>query len=346
MKTRFNHLIVLAAVLVAAIQVRAGEKIYVYNWTEYLPESVLAQFTKETGIDVVYATYESNEAMYAKLKLIKKDGYDVAVPSTYFVAKMGREGMLMKLDHTLLPNTANLDPELLNKGYDPHNRYSVPYMLGSTGIAVNTGDIPRGRITSWKDLWRPEFKGKLLLQDDLREVFHMALRIKGFSGNTTDPGEIEQAYLLLRDLMPNVLLFNSDSPRLPFLAGEVSIGMIWNGEAWMARKENPAIHYIYPKEGASFWVDSFVIPKGARNPKGAHRFINFMMTPEVAKTCVEAYGYPTPVKPAIALLSPDIRTSRTIFPGAEIIRQGEFQNDVGQAIEIYQKYWEKLRTGN
>jgi spermidine/putrescine transport system substrate-binding protein len=252
----------------------------------------------------------------------------------------------MKLDHTLLPNMKNLDPEILNKDYDPDNNYSIPYMWGSTGIAVNTDDIPKEQITSWKDLWRPEFKGKLLLQDDLREVFHMALRIKGFSGNTTEPGEIKQAYLLLKDLMPNVLLFNSDSPRLPFLAGEVSIGMIWNGEAWMAQKENPAIQYVYPKEGASFWVDSFVIPQGAGNPKGAHAFINFMMNPDVARACVEEYGYPTPVKPAIALLDSNISSNRTIFPDAKVIQQGEFQNDVGQAIEIYQKYWEKLRTGS
>nr|WP_319491932.1 extracellular solute-binding protein [uncultured Desulfobacter sp.] len=346
MKLLFKPFIILSLLLFAALQVQAAEKIYVYNWTEYLPESAIEQFTKETGIEVVYTTYDSNETMYAKLKLIQTDGYDVAVPSTYFVSKMGREGMLIKLDHSLLPNMKDLDPELLNKNYDPHNNYSIPYLWGSTGIAVNTDEIDKDQITSWKDLWKPEFKAKLLLQDDLREVFHMALRLKGFSGNTTDPKEIEQAYLLLKELMPNVLLFNSDSPRLPFLAGEVSIGMIWNGEAWMAEQENPAIQYVYPKEGASFWVDSFVIPKGARNPKGAHQFINFMMKPEVAKACVEEYGYPTPVKPAVALLDSKIQSNRTIFPGSGIIKQGEFQNDVGPAIEIYQRYWEKLRTGD
>jgi len=346
MKPLFKPFIILSLLLLAALHAQAAEKIYVYNWTEYLPESAIEQFTKETGIEVVYTTYDSNETMYAKLKLIKKDGYDVVVPSTYFVSKMGREGMLIKLDHSLLPNMKDLDPELLNKNYDPHNSYSIPYLWGSTGIAVNTDEIPKDTITSWKDLWNPEFKGKLLLQDDLREVFHMALRLKGFSGNTTDPKEIEQAYLLLKELMPNVLLFNSDSPRLPFLAGEVSIGMIWNGEAWMAEQENPAIQYVYPKEGASFWVDSFVIPKGARNPKGAHQFINFMMKPEVAKACVEEYGYPTPVKPAVTLLDSKVQSNPTIFPDSSIIKQGEFQNDVGPAIEIYQRYWEKLRTGD
>nr|WP_319393541.1 extracellular solute-binding protein [uncultured Desulfobacter sp.] len=346
MKPFFRPLMILSFLLLAALHAQAAEKIYVYNWTEYLPESVIEQFTKETGIEVVYTTYDSNETMYAKLKLIQKDGYDVAVPSTYFVSKMGREGMLVKLDQTLLPNMKNLDPELLNKNYDPHNNYSIPYLWGSTGIAVNTDEMPKERITSWKDLWNPEFKGRLLLQDDLREVFHMALRLKGYSGNTTDPKEIEQAYLLLKKLMPNVLLFNSDSPRLPFIAGEVGIGMMWNGEAWMAQQENPAIQYVYPKEGASFWVDSFVIPKGARNPKGAHQFINFMMKPEVAKVCVEEYGYPTPVKPAVDLLDPKLKSDRTIFPDTAIIKQGEFQNDVGPAIEIYQRYWEKLRTGD
>lgn len=343
MKTLNKIALLMTTILLSSSLAGAAEKIYVYNWTEYLPEKALAQFTKETGIQVVYTTYDSNETMYAKLKLIKKEGYDVVVPSTYFVSKMGREDMLLGLDHSLLPNLKDLDPALLNKEYDPQNRYSIPYLWGSTGIAVNTEMIPKGQVTSWKDLWKPEFKGQLLLQDDLREVFHMALKIKGYSSNTTDPKELEGAYTLLTELMPNVLLFNSDSPRLPLLAEEVAIAMIWNGEAWMAKQENPAIQYIYPKEGANFWVDSFVIPKGARNPKAAHAFINFMLRPEIAKSCVEEYGYATAVKSAIALLDPQLSSSSTIFPGADVVKKGEFQNDVGPALKIYQEYWEKLR---
>ncbi|MEE4243269.1 MAG: extracellular solute-binding protein [Desulfopila sp.] len=331
--------------LPAATQAIAADKVYIYNWTEYLPESVLEMFTAQTGIEVVYTTYDSNETMYAKLKLIKDDGYDVAVPSTYFVDKMGREGMLQPLDHTLLPNMKGLDPALLHKDYDRNNTYSIPYMWGSTGIGVNADAINPESITSWEDLWRPEFSRSLLLQDDMREVFHMALKIKGYSSNSTDPKEIEEAYLLLRKLMPNVLLFNSDSPRLPYLAGEVNLGMIWNGEAWMAQEENPSIRYVYPKEGANFWVDSFVIPKSARNPKAAHAFINFMMQPEIAKICVEENGYATPVKDALPLLDEKVRNSATIFPPAEVIAQGEFQKDVGPALATYQQYWEKLRTG-
>lgn len=326
--------------------ISAAEKVYVYNWTEYIPEVVLEQFTKETKIKVIYSTYESNETMYAKLKLMKGEGYDVVFPSTYFVSKMGKEGLLAPIDHKRLPNLSDLDPSVMDKAFDPDNRYSIPYMWGSTGIAVNAEVIDPSGVKSWKDLWEKKYKGQLLLQDDMREVFHMALKINGHSSNSTDPEEIKAAYLLLKDLMPNVLLFNSDSPRIPYLTGEVNIGMIWNGEGWMAEQENKAITYIYPEEGANFWVDSFVIPAGAKNIENAHTFIAFMLRPDIAKLCVEENGYATPVTTALPLLDKAVRENVTIFPSAEIVNVGEFQTDVGNALGIYQKYWEKLRAGN
>ena len=343
-----NKMVVLFFLMLSMLvcSAQASDKVYVYNWTEYIPESVLNQFTEETGIKVIYSTYESNEAMYAKLKLIKGDGYDVVFPSTYYINKMITEGLLQPLDPALLPNAKDLDKSILNKKYDPGNRYSLPYMWGSTGIAVNAEAIPPAGISSWQDLWKKEFSGQLLLQDDMREVFHMALRIKGYSSNTRDPKEIEEAYHLLKELMPSVLLFNSDSPRLPYLAGEVNIGMIWNGEAWMAQLENPSMTYIYPSEGAIFWVDSFAIPQGAKNIENAHKFINFMLRPDIAKTCVEENGFATPVATALPLLEEDVRTSPIIFPPTEIIEAGEFQLDVGEALPVYQKYWEMLRSGN
>ena len=256
-----------AFVLIALqpISILASEKLYIYNWTEYIPDAVLEQFTSETGIKVIYSTYESNETMYAKLKLIQGEGYDLVFPSTYFVSKMSKEGMLQPLNHALVPNIATLDKTLMDKEFDPGNVYSIPYMWGSTGIGVNADTIAAEEVNSWQDLWRKEYRGQVLLQDDMREVFHMALKIKGYSSNSRNPEEIKEAYELLKELMPNVLVFNSDSPRLPYLAGEVNVGMIWNGEAWMAQQENKAITYIYPSEGANFWVDSFVIPVGAKN---------------------------------------------------------------------------------
>lgn len=346
MITKFIAWALPAIFMLLPASISAAEKVYVYNWTEYIPEAVLQQFTKETKIKVIYTTYDSNETMYAKLKLVRGEGYDVVFPSTYFVNKMSREGMLQPLDHSLIPNIGELDSAVLDKEFDPGNVYSVPYMWGSTGIAVNTDIIDAALVTSWRDLWSSEYKGQLLLQDDMREVFHMALKINGHSSNTRDPKEIEAAYNLLKELMPNVLLFNSDSPRLPYLAGEVNVGMIWNGEAWMAQQENKAITYVYPSEGANFWIDSFVVPKGANNVENAHKFIAFMLRPDIAKMCVEENGFATPVTTALPLIDEDVRRSRTIFPSAEIISRGEFQTDVGDALALYQEYWEKLRAGN
>lgn len=346
MITKFIAWALPAIFMLLPASISAAEKVYVYNWTEYIPEAVLQQFTKETKIKVIYTTYDSNETMYAKLKLVRGEGYDVVFPSTYFVNKMSREGMLQPLDHSLIPNIGELDSAVMDKEFDPGNVYSVPYMWGSTGIAVNTDIIDAALVTSWRDLWSSEYKGQLLLQDDMREVFHMALKINGHSSNTRDPKEIEAAYNLLKELMPNVLLFNSDSPRLPYLAGEVNVGMIWNGEAWMAQQENKAITYVYPSEGANFWIDSFVVPKGANNVENAHKFIAFMLRPDIAKMCVEENGFATPVTTALPLIDEDVRRSRTIFPSAEIISRGEFQTDVGDALALYQEYWEKLRAGN
>jgi len=306
---------------------------------------VLEQFTAETGIEVVYSTYDSNEAMYAKLKLAG-GGYDLAIPSTYFVNKMRREGLLHKIDHSLLKNFANLDPARLNQAFDPGNEYSIPYLWGSTGIAVNAAEIDPAKVQSWADLWRPEFKGKVLLTNDLREVFHVGLRVLGYSGNSTDPAELQQAYEKLTSLMPNVRLFNSDSPKVPYLAGEVSVGMIWNGEAYMAGEEDPNIKYIYPKEGAALWMDSLVIPKDAKNVGNALKLIDFLLRPEIAKLISEEIGYASPNQAAIALLDEATRNNRTIYPQAADLVNAEFQLDVGEAITIYEKYWEKLKTGH
>ncbi|UOG91488.1 MAG: extracellular solute-binding protein [Candidatus Thiothrix sulfatifontis] len=331
--------------LLAATTLHAEEKLVVYNWAEYIPETALEEFEKETGIKVEYSTYENNEVMYSKLKLQQGKGYDIVVPSSYLVAKMSREGLLQKLDKTKLTNLKNLSPDLLDKPYDPGNEYSIPYLWGSTGIGVNGKEIDSSTITSWADLWDEKWKGKLLLTDDVREVFHMALKKNGFSTNSTNPDEIKIAYEDLQKLMPNVLVFNADAPREPFLAGDVNLGMIWSGEVTMAQQENPDIEYIFPKEGAGFWVDSFVIPAGASNADNAHKFIDYMLRPEVGQQVVEELGYSTPNIAVKELLDEDTSSNPVIFPKAEDVAKGEFQNDIGDAMKLYDGYWEKLKTG-
>jgi len=338
--------LLLVLVLALPLSAMAADKVvYFYNWSEYLPEKVLEQFTEETGIKVIYTTYDSNEAMYAKLKLLDGGGYDLAVPSTYYVNKMRNEGLLHNIDHSKLSNYKNLDPKLLNRPFDPDNGYSVPYLWGSTGIAVNSAEIDPAKVTAWADLWNPEFKGQVLLTNDVREVFHMALRTLGYPGNATDPEQIRQAYEKLVTLMPNVRVFNSDSPKLPYLGGEVNTGMIWNGEAYAAEQENPAIKYVYPKEGVILWLDSLVIPKNAKNVDNAMALINFLLRPEIGRFISEEIGYASPNLASVKLLDEAVRNNRTVYPTPDDLVNAEFQVDIGDAITVYEKYWEKLKAG-
>lgn len=318
-----------------------------YNWSEYMPQEVLDRFEEETGIQVVYTTYDSNEAMYARLKLLEDGGeYDLAVPSTYYVNKMRKEGLLEEIDHSKLEGFDNLDPELVNQEFDEGNAYSVPYLWGTTGLAYDSADLDGQQVTAWADLWQDKYDGTVMLTNDMREVFHVGLRVLGYSGNTTDPAEIEAAYEKLSELMPAVRTFNSDAPRMPYLEGETDIGMIWNGEAVMGKEDMPSLEYVYPEEGTIVWLDSFVIPKNAGNVDAAHQFISFVMQPEISALISEDIGYATPNLAARDLLPDEVANDRASYPTPEDLVNAEFQEDVGDdAMQVYTRYWERLKSG-
>ncbi len=316
----------------------------VYNWAEYLPKKVLRQFTQETGIKVQYSTYDSNESMYAKVKTVKGAGYDVLVPSTYYVDRLRREGLLQPLDKSRLRNLSNLNPRLLNQSYDPNNEYSIPYLWGTTGIAYNADKLPPGQLTRWADLWDPAYQNKLLLLNDMREVFSMGLKVLGHSINTTDENQIRAAYEKLSAMMPNVRVFDAESPKTKFLSGEVVAGMLWNGEAYQASKDNSKIKYVYPKEGAMMWMDNLVISAGAKNLDTAYVFIDFVLRPEIARQISEEVGYSSPNLAAIRLLPEAVRNNPTVYPSDEDLKNVEFQADVGAALPVYDQYWQRLKT--
>ena len=340
----FFSILGLALVIPHAFAVVQSKELYLYNWSEYLPKEVIASFEKETGIKVFYSTYTSNEAMYAKIKLLdKKNSYDLVVPSTYFLSKMRNENNLAKIDKSLLKNFKNLDNSLLDKPFDPKNEYSVPYLWGTTGIAVQRTRLKEAKVSAWADLWRPEFKQRILMTNDMREVFYVGLKVVGYSGNSTDPKQIETAFKMLKTLAPSIKVYNSDAPRTPYLEGETDVGMIWNGEVFLGRKKDKALSYVYPKEGAIIWMDSFVIPKNARNVANAHQFIDYILRPAVAKKISETVGYASPNQAAVALLSKEVREDRVVYPQEVDLKNAEFLLDVGSAIGEYQKYWEKLK---
>ncbi|QTF08206.1 spermidine/putrescine ABC transporter substrate-binding protein PotD [Brenneria izadpanahii] len=345
---KWSHLLAACAMAFSMNVAHAddGKTLYFYNWTEYVPPGLLEQFTKETGIKVIYSTYESNESMYAKLKTYQDSAYDLVVPSTYFISKMSKEGMLQKIDTSKLSNFHNLDPNLLHKSFDPNNDYSVPYIWGATAIGVNRDVIDPASVTSWADLWDTKYKNSLLLTDDAREVFQIALRKLGYSANTTDPQQIEAAYKELQKLMPNVLAFNSDNPGNPFMEGEVNLGMVWNGSAYVARQAGTPLDIIWPKEGGIFWMDSLAIPANAKNVDGALKMINFLLRPEIAAQVAETIGYPTPNLAAKKLLPAEVSGDKTLYPDEAVINQGEWQNDVGSASTLYETYFQQLKAGH
>jgi len=333
----------LTAMMLISFSSVAQEKVVLYNWADYIPDSVLRSFTKETGIKVEVATFDSNETMFAKLQLVNGKGYDLAIPTTFFIERMKRADLIQPIDKSKLKNFKNLEPSLLNQAYDPDNKYSIPYLWGSTAIAVNTDEMDASSITSWKDLWKPEFKDQILLLDDVRDIFLMALKAKGFENNTTNEDEIRQAYEALVELLPNVKLFLSDSPKGPLIQGNVPMGVMWNGETYMAQLELGTVEYVYPSEGVTLWVDSFVIPKGAENVENAHKFIDYVLRADIGKVILEGVGNSTPNRATIPLLSEEMRNNPMVVPPAEVIEKGSFHRDLGEVNAIYEKYWQMLK---
>ncbi|MDA9556124.1 extracellular solute-binding protein [Vibrio sp.] len=333
----------ITASLLSSGAMAADEELYFYNWSEYIPNEILKDFTKETGIKVIYSTYESNESMYAKLKTQGK-GYDLVVPSTYFVSKMRKENMLQPIDKKQLSNFKHLDSNYLDKPFDPGNTYSIPYIWGATGIGYNAEMVDGKQFTQWADLWSADWEGQLMVMDDPRELFHIALTKLGYSPNTTNPDEIKAAYNELKKLMPNVLVFNSDNPATPYLAGETPVGMIWNGSAYAARQEGAQINVAWPDKGTVFWMDSISIPSGAKNVDAAHKMIDYLLRPENAAKIAVEIGYPTPVKGAYPLLPKEFAEDEMIFPPQKVMDSGTWQDEVGEASVLYEEYFQKLKV--
>ena len=229
-------LVALVALLIAASPAFAEEakELNVFSWSEYIPQEVVNGFTKETGIKVVLSTYESNEAMYAKLKLLGAKGYDLVVPSGYFVEVMAQDNLLAKLDKSKIKGLGNLDPASLNQPFDRGNALTIPYMWGTVGLLVNKKAVDVSTIKSWKDLARPEFKGRVLLSDDLRDTFGVGLKACGYSINSTNPDEIKAAYEWLKALKPSVRVFDVTATKQAFISEEVVAGLAWNGDAFIA----------------------------------------------------------------------------------------------------------------
>ncbi|WP_313430323.1 ABC transporter substrate-binding protein [Siminovitchia terrae] len=319
---------------------KSNEKMLnIFNWSEYLPESVIQKFEKETGIKVNYTTFSSNEEMYAKLSSGNL-GYDIAVPTLFFIEMLAKEDMLEKINKDNIPNLKNLDPDFTGTFADPNDEFTVPYLWGSVVIAVNKEIVKKG-VKGYDDLFDPEFKNSLVMPEDNRASIGAMLAIKGYPINNTDVKQIEEAGEMLKKLKPNIKAFDGDNPKGLLITGEAKAGIMYSAEAALAKRENPNIEIIFPKEASFLWQDNFVIPKGAPHKENAEKFIDFVLRPEISKEISEAYPYGNPNKEAVKLLSKEIQEEMSI--PKDFFERSEYARDVGETTVLYDRIWTEVK---
>ncbi|MGL6105863.1 ABC transporter substrate-binding protein [Romboutsia sp.] len=314
----------------------------VYNVGDYIDEDLIAKFEKETGISVLYETYDTNEMMYQKVKS-GSTNYDVVFPSDYMVEKMKNEDLLQKIDFKNIPNMKYIDESFMNPIYDKKNEYSVPYYWGTFGILYNKKMV-KEPVDSWDILWNPKYKGSIMMFDSVRDTMGIALKDLGYSLNSTNPKEINEAKELLEKQKDLVLAYVNDEGKDRLLAEEVVMGIIYSGDAVTLMEENPNLSYVIPKEGTNKWVDAMAIPKTAQNKKEAEMFINFLLDPEVAKTNTEYIGYSTPNTGALDLLDEEITSNPVAYPSEAVIKKAESFVDLGSDIKLYDRAWIELKS--
>ncbi len=316
----------------------------VYTFAQEIPDRIIAQFEKETGIKVNYSTYDTNEVMYSKLRAAHNTGYDIVEPSSYYIDRMRRQNMLEKLDKSKLSEYKNIDPFFLNVSYDPHSEYSVPFVWGITGIFANTQYFSPTEIKQWSDLFNKHYHNQLMILDDPREAFSMALLMLGYSINDQDPQHILAAYYKLHTLMPNIRLFNTDAVTSILIDEDATIGIAWNGDLIKAHSENSQLRFVYPRDGFEIWVDNFAILQNAPHRENAYKFINFMLRPDIAKAVSLEIGYATANLVAKNLLPPELKNNPVLYPTRDVLQHGQFETDIGdQTFALLEKYWEKLK---
>ena len=336
--------LIITLILIFNVNMAFSNKLYIYGWFGSIPDNIINKFTQETGIKVFLSSYENNETMYAKLMLLgKQPSYDIVFPSTYFIQRMVKNNLLEELDKSKVPNIQNINENVLNLDFDPKNKFSIPYVMWFTGIMYNSKFVDR-KINSWNDLFDPKYRKRVLLLDDVREVFHIALNLLGYDVNTVDENEIKNAYDELKSILPNINLFASESTKKYYLSEDVVIGMNWNGDAYEAMLEDEDLKFVYPKEGAIFSMDNFVILKNAKNKENAYKFIDFICRPEIAKEIIEEIGLSTPNLAVKNLLNSELKNNKTIFPSPEVINKSIIHNDLGESIRLYTKYWNMLKV--
>ncbi len=318
------------------------EKLIVYNWADYIDESVIKEFEKEYGVKVVYETFSTNEDMYVKLKS-GGASYDVAFPSDYMIERMIKEDMLETINMDNISNYSHIGDMFKNLDFDPNNEYSVPYMWGTVGILYNT-KLVTGSVDSWNILWDEKYKGQILMLDSQRDSIGITLKKLGYHINSKNVDELEEVKDELIRQKPLVMAYVVDEVKDMMIGEEAALAVVWSGDAVFIIDENEDLDYIVPKEGSNLWFDNMVIPKTAKNKDLAEKFIDFMSRPDVALKNTDYIGYSTPNTGAMDMLDEEIRNDDVAYPSEEVIDNCEIFLDPGDFLKEYDRVWTEFKA--
>lgn len=337
---------VLALILILALAApaMAAEVVNVYNWGDYICPEAIEMFTKETGIEVNYMYFTSNEDMLVKIRT-DVGAFDVVFPSDYCIERLIKENLLAEIDYDQLPNYKSIDEQFRDLPYDPMGAHSVPYMWGTVGILYDTTKVD-GEITSWSALFDEKYKGEVLMYDSLRDTFGLALRYLGYSVNTNDPVALQAAaQLLIKQKKDGIVkAYQDDNIKVAMAAGEATLAVNYSGDALNAMDQNEDLEYVVPEEGSNIWVDGMVVPASAKNYDNAMKFIDFMCRPDIARLNCEYIWYSSPNADAIALMGEDYLDNEDINPSEEIKANCEFFHDINDVITIYSTLWDQVKN--
>ena len=322
----------------------SDNEIYVYNWGEYIDPEAVEMFEEETGIKVHYEEFETNEEMYTIVASGARN-YDVICPSDYMVQKMLQNNLLAELDYNNIPNISNIGSQYMEsaEGFDPGNKYCVPYCWGTVGIMYNKKKVTEP-VDSWSVLFDSKYKNQILMQNSVRDAFCVGLSYLGYDINTLNENEIAQATELLISQKPLVQAYVVDQVRDKMIKNAAAIGVIYSGEAIYMQRENPDLEYVVPKEGSNVWIDGWVIPANCKNKEGAEAWIDFMCRPDIALMNFDYITYSTPNVAARELIEDeDIRNSEIAFPDESVLKRCEVYTYLGvEGDNLYDEYWTKV----
>ncbi len=321
----------------------SNQVLNVYNVGDYIDEGLITKFEEETGIKVVYETYDTNESMYQKVKS-GSTKYDLVFPSDYMVEKMINENMLEEIDYSNIPNYKYIDEDFRNAAYDNGDKHSVPYLWGTFGIVYNKNVVDEEDVKSWDVLWNKKYAGEIQMLDSVRDSMGISLKRLGYSMNSTNPKEIEEAKEQLMAQKPIVQSYVNDDGKDRLVAGESAMGIVYSGDAITLIESNDDLAYSVPKEGTNRWIDAMCIPKTAENKDYAEKFINFMLDPENAAVNVEYIWYSTPNTGAIDILGEDYTDDPIMNPSQEVIDKSEVFSDLdANTLRLYDNAWIEVK---